>query len=163
MIPEGRIGRRGSQARRAADPLESEAHPNPRDVRDRNSRFTMVRIMCASRVRIYIAVAVLISALASIPKAAELPLRLHPDNPHYFVYQGRPTVLITSGEHYGAVLNLAFDYIRDEFRHGADDPVRRARSSNGNPRRITVIHCSPGASAVGSDSPAAFRTIRCLA
>jgi len=38
------------------------------------------------------------------------PLRLHPDNPHYFLYQGRPTVLIGSGEHYGAVINLDFDY-----------------------------------------------------
>lgn len=37
-------------------------------------------------------------------------LRLHPDNPHYFQWQGKPTVLITSGEHYGAVLNLEFDY-----------------------------------------------------
>lgn len=38
------------------------------------------------------------------------PIRLHPQNPHYFLYQGRPIVLITSGEHYGAVLNLDFDY-----------------------------------------------------
>ncbi|TKJ33989.1 MAG: hypothetical protein CEE38_19290 [Planctomycetes bacterium B3_Pla] len=38
------------------------------------------------------------------------PIRLHPDNPHYFLWRGRPTVLITSGEHYGAVLNRAFDY-----------------------------------------------------
>jgi len=40
------------------------------------------------------------------------PLRLHPDNPHYFLWRGKPTVLITSGEHYGAVLNLDFDYRR---------------------------------------------------
>jgi hypothetical protein len=39
------------------------------------------------------------------------PIRLHPDNPHYFSYRGKPTVLITSGEHYGAVLNLDFDFI----------------------------------------------------
>jgi hypothetical protein len=38
------------------------------------------------------------------------PLRLHPQNPHYFLFRGKPTVLITSGEHYGAVLNLDFDY-----------------------------------------------------
>src|SRR5437016_7404634 len=38
------------------------------------------------------------------------PLTLHPDNPHYFLFRGKPTVLITSGEHYGAVLNLDFDY-----------------------------------------------------
>src|SRR6266699_4200567 len=35
---------------------------------------------------------------------------LHPDNPHYFLFRGKPAVLITSGEHYGAVLNLDFDY-----------------------------------------------------
>jgi hypothetical protein len=40
------------------------------------------------------------------------PLALHPENPHYFTYRGRPTVLVTSGEHYGAVLNLDFDYIK---------------------------------------------------
>jgi hypothetical protein len=38
------------------------------------------------------------------------PIALHPDNPHYFIYKEKPTVLITSGEHYGAVLNLDFDY-----------------------------------------------------
>ncbi len=38
------------------------------------------------------------------------PIQLHPENPHYFLFRGRPTVLITSGEHYGAVLNADFDY-----------------------------------------------------
>ena len=38
------------------------------------------------------------------------PIQLHPDNGHYFLWRGKPTVLITSGEHYGAVLNRAFDY-----------------------------------------------------
>jgi len=37
---------------------------------------------------------------------------LHPDNPHYFLWRGKPTLLITSGEHYGAVLNLDFDYVK---------------------------------------------------
>ncbi|MHC4725624.1 MAG: cellulase family glycosylhydrolase [Planctomycetota bacterium] len=40
------------------------------------------------------------------------PIQLHPDNPHYFLWRGKPTVLITSGEHYGALLNRAFDYKR---------------------------------------------------
>ena len=35
-----------------------------------------------------------------------------PDNPRYFLFRGKPTVVITSGEHYGAVLNLDFDYRR---------------------------------------------------
>jgi hypothetical protein len=38
------------------------------------------------------------------------PLQPHPDNPRYFLFRGRPTVLVASGEHYGAVLNLDFDY-----------------------------------------------------
>ena len=44
--------------------------------------------------------------------AAEKPLALHPHNPHYFIWRGEPTILITSGEHYGALLNLDFDYVR---------------------------------------------------
>ncbi|MBI1926726.1 hypothetical protein HYR99_21095 [Candidatus Poribacteria bacterium] len=39
------------------------------------------------------------------------PIALYPDNPHYFRFRGKPTILITSAEHYGAVLNLDFDYI----------------------------------------------------
>jgi len=50
----------------------------------------------------------MLSLLAAAP--AE-PIRLHPDNPHYLLWRGKPTVLITSGEHYGAVLNLDFDYL----------------------------------------------------
>lgn len=38
------------------------------------------------------------------------PLRLLLQNPHYFQYQNKPTVLVGSGEHYGAVVNLDFDY-----------------------------------------------------
>lgn len=37
-------------------------------------------------------------------------LQLHPQNPHYFLYQNKPTLLIGSGEHYGSVINLDFDY-----------------------------------------------------
>ncbi len=44
--------------------------------------------------------------------AADEPIRLHPRNPHYFLFRGKPAVLITSGEHYGAVLNLDFDYVK---------------------------------------------------
>jgi hypothetical protein len=40
------------------------------------------------------------------------PIRLHPANPHYYLFNGQPTILITSAEHYGAVVNLDFDYVR---------------------------------------------------
>src|SRR6478672_4324809 len=49
--------------------------------------------------------------LAALPGLGQ-PIRLHPENPHYFLFAGKPTVLITSGEHYGAVLNKDFDYKR---------------------------------------------------
>jgi len=39
------------------------------------------------------------------------PIKLHPSNPHYYLFNGQPTVLITSAEHYGAVVNLGFDYV----------------------------------------------------
>jgi hypothetical protein len=48
----------------------------------------------------------------ALAAAADRPLALHPDNPHYFLFRGKPTVLLTSGEHYGAVLNRDFDYVR---------------------------------------------------
>jgi hypothetical protein len=57
------------------------------------------------------AVAVLLlSAGAALAQTGTLGL--HPDNPHYFLWRGKPTVLITSAEHYGAVLNADFDYVR---------------------------------------------------
>ena len=37
--------------------------------------------------------------------AADAPLALHPENPHYLLFRGKPTILIGSTEHYGAVLN----------------------------------------------------------
>jgi hypothetical protein len=47
------------------------------------------------------------------PQAAKpQPIRLHPANPHYFLFRGKAVTLITSGEHYGAVLNQDFDYHR---------------------------------------------------
>ena len=39
------------------------------------------------------------------------PLKLHGENPRYLEFRGKPTVLITAGEHYGVVMNLDFDYI----------------------------------------------------
>jgi len=37
-------------------------------------------------------------------------VKLCQDNPRYLEYMGEPVILITSAEHYGAVLNLDFDY-----------------------------------------------------
>lgn len=38
------------------------------------------------------------------------PIALHPANPHYFLFRGKPAVLITSAEHYGGVLNEDFKF-----------------------------------------------------
>lgn len=38
------------------------------------------------------------------------PVSLHPENLHYLLYKGNPKVLLTSAEHYGAVLNADFDF-----------------------------------------------------
>lgn len=62
----------------------------------------------------FLAAALILAAaqfLAAAPSvSAAEPLKLHPENPHYLLFRGQPAVLITSGEHYGAVLNLDFDY-----------------------------------------------------
>jgi len=52
----------------------------------------------------------LMAAALALPVLGAEPIRLHPRNPHYFEFRGRPTVLVTSGEHYGSVLNPDFDY-----------------------------------------------------
>ena len=57
-----------------------------------------------------IALAASAPAAPAAQTAAAAPIALHPENPHYFLWRGRPTILITSAEHYGAVINLDFDY-----------------------------------------------------
>jgi hypothetical protein len=56
--------------------------------------------------------AFLLVLFVAVTSPRATPLALHPENPHYFLWRGRPEVIITSGEHYGAVLNLDFDYRR---------------------------------------------------
>ncbi len=46
-----------------------------------------------------------------IAPAYAQPIGTHPANPHYYVFRGRPTILITSAEHYGALINKEFDYV----------------------------------------------------
>src|SRR5438046_5577946 len=56
--------------------------------------------------------------IAGLAPAADVPIALHPDNPHYLLFRGKPAILIGSTEHYGAVLNSDFNYIPylDELR-----------------------------------------------
>jgi hypothetical protein len=40
------------------------------------------------------------------------PVKVWSVNPHYFAFNEKPLVLITSDHHYGAVIDLDFDYVR---------------------------------------------------
>ena len=54
----------------------------------------------------------IILGLICLLKVYAEPIKLHPANPHYFLFNGKPTILITSAEIYGAVLNMDFDYVK---------------------------------------------------
>jgi hypothetical protein len=65
------------------------------------------------RMLFLLALAMALFSGTPIPAASDdMPIRLHPENGHYFLWRQRPTILVTSGEHYGAVLNLEFDFER---------------------------------------------------
>src|SRR5688572_24546706 len=73
---------------------------------------------------------ILATLLVGLAVYAE-PLSLHPENPHYFQYRGKPTIIITSAEHYGAVLNLDFDY-KKYLRTLAADGMNNTRVFTGS-------------------------------
>jgi hypothetical protein len=59
--------------------------------------------------------ALVLCSLASLSGSSVLfgqPVRLHPENPHYLEYKGKPFLVVSSAEHYGAVLNADFDDAR---------------------------------------------------
>jgi hypothetical protein len=72
---------------------------------------TSVEVLSVQRLSVVSAILLFTGAMSCSASAQET-LQLHPRNPHYFIWHDQPTVLITSGEHYGAVLNLDFDYVR---------------------------------------------------
>jgi hypothetical protein len=47
---------------------------------------------------------------ASPSPKTDPPICIHPENPKYFLFRGKPLVLVTASEHYGSVINRAFDY-----------------------------------------------------
>ncbi|MDJ1470427.1 hypothetical protein [Xanthocytophaga flava] len=65
--------------------------------------FSWIKVVC-------ILVMVSIGTLKPLMAQIENVLQLHPQNPHYFLYQNKPMVLVGSGEHYGSIINLDFDY-----------------------------------------------------
>lgn len=44
--------------------------------------------------------------------SANSQITVCPANPHYFYYNGKPVVLITSDHHYGAVIDKDFDFVK---------------------------------------------------
>jgi len=65
------------------------------------------------RSRLYVGVLTSLALIALCTGASAQEARalaLHPDNPHYFLFRGKPAVLLGSTEHYGAVLNGDFDF-----------------------------------------------------
>jgi len=47
-----------------------------------------------------------------IRNASQGVIRISETNPHYYEYKGREILLITSAEHYGAVISKKFDYVK---------------------------------------------------
>ena len=91
------------------------------------------------------------SALLRGTVAAEPPIHLHPENQHYFLFRGRPTVLVGSTEHYGAVLNRDFDYVRylDELHHQGLNLTRTFSGVYCEDQRSFGIHGNTLAPAAG--------------
>ncbi|AXC16280.1 hypothetical protein ACPOL_7088 (plasmid) [Acidisarcina polymorpha] len=56
--------------------------------------------------------ALLLSLVLSVARFNAQTVQADPVNPHYYDFQGKPTLLITSAEHYGAVINADFDYLK---------------------------------------------------
>jgi hypothetical protein len=51
------------------------------------------------------------TALSTVIRAADA-VKIHPDNPKYFLFRGKPLTLITATEHYGSVINRPFNFER---------------------------------------------------
>ena len=50
--------------------------------------------------------------LSESKPAGQTALAIHPDNPKYFLFRGRPLVLLAASEHYGSIVNRRFDFER---------------------------------------------------
>ena len=96
--------------------------------------------------------AVLVTWVGSVVAAdVQIPIALHPSNPHYLLFRGRPTVLITSTEHYGSVLNLDFHYVPylDELHARGLNLTRTFTGVYCEDQRSFGIHGNPLAPAAG--------------
>ncbi len=132
------------------------------------------RLLCTTILVVcFLACAVLNLLAMSVRAAEHVPLALHPENGHYFLFRGKPTVLIASGEHYGAVLNLDFDY-RKYLDTLAADGLNNMRIFSGAyvepqgafniarntlARRLRVASSARGRGAMNRATPAVARSL----
>ena len=67
-----------------------------------------------NRIAVSLSAALLVCLFDTCFFAAEPPRPIcqHPENPSYFLWRGQAVALVTCAEHYGAVLNADFDYLR---------------------------------------------------
>ena len=72
----------------------------------------VVRLFLKVACSLAFAACVIATAQAHAQDRDASPVSLDPNNPHYFLYRGKTIALISSGEHYGAVMNLDVDYSR---------------------------------------------------
>ncbi len=62
-------------------------------------------------------------------------VRAHPANPNYFLFRGKPLIIVSSAEHYGAVLNLDFNW-KKYLDTMAADGMNYARIFSGSYREV---------------------------
>ena len=55
-------------------------------------------------------IAVCLGFFACVAGLQGQPVAVDPTNPHYLSFHGKPILLVTSAEHYGAVVNGEFDF-----------------------------------------------------
>jgi len=77
----------------------------------------------------------LLALLSLFASADNKPLALHPDNPHYFLFRDKPAILVGSTEHYGAVMNLDFDYL-PYLEELAKNHLNQTRTFSGTYREV---------------------------
>ena len=87
----------------------------------------------------------LLAMLASVHLGFGQVLQLHPKNPHYLSFKGKPLLLVTSAEPYGAVINKDFDY-KLYLKTLHDEGMNYTRIFSGSyievPGSFNVAHCS---------------------
>jgi|TARA_R110000744_G_scaffold90708_1_gene176190 hypothetical protein len=73
--------------------------------------YPLIRIIMKKSTRpLFVAILLVITGHQTLSQVIPHVISLHPENSNYLLYQGKPTILVTSGEHYGAVMNADFDY-----------------------------------------------------